>query len=154
MTMKTLAVLLAGGVMAATLTGCSGDDGDKTPDADASKSPSQSESVDPDKVSPTDLPKIPVLKKEQGGAIKDLELGDCDTDKGEQVVSGTLTSSAGKPADFLVTVSWTTGSGDVMGRGFKLVKGLAPGESVDFDIEAQVADGATQCVPGVVYGKA
>jgi hypothetical protein len=40
-----------------------------------------------------------------------------------------------------------------MGRGFKLFKGVAPGETRTFKIRAKVADGATQCVPGLVFGK-
>ena len=112
------------------------------------------EGVDPANVSPSDLPDVPALKRERGGAIKDLELGECATDKGKQEVAGTITSSLEKKADYLVTVSWTTSSGDVMGRGFAVLKGVAPGASEDFTIEAKVAGGATQCVSGVVYGKA
>ena len=151
MTKKTISLALAGGLLAVALTGCSGDE---TPDGDATGSPSASGSVDPGNVSPSDLPEVPTLKKERGGAITDLDLGECATDPGQQEVSGTITSSQDKPADYLVTVSWTTSSGDVMGRGFALLKRLGPGESQDFTIKAKVAKGATQCVPGVVYGKA
>ncbi len=151
---KAISLALAAGVLAAALTGCT-DDGDGTPEADGSGSASAAtEGVDPSNVSPSDLPDIPALKRERGGAIKDLDLGECATDKGKQEVSGTITSSLKKRADYLVTVSWTTSSGDVMGRGFAVLKGVAPGASKDFTIEAKVADGATQCVSGVVYGKA
>lgn len=150
---KAISLALAAGVMAVALTGCT-DDGDGTPDGEGSATTGASESVDPANVSPENLPDIPALKKERGGAIKDLELGECATDKGKQEVSGTITSSLEKQADYLVTVSWTTSSGDVMGRGFALLENVAPGASEDFTIEAKVADGATQCVSGVVYGKA
>jgi hypothetical protein len=146
--------LMAAGLLVGTLAGCSSD-GSETPDAKGdSTSPSSSQSVDPGNVSPPNLPEVPVLKRERGGAIKDLSLGDCATDAGKQQVSGTITSSLKRPADYLVSVSWTTSAGDVMGRGFKLLKGVAPGAKQDFTIEAKVADGATQCVSGVVYGKA
>mgnify|MGYP000875916267 FL=1 len=62
------------------------------------------------------------------------------------------TSSAKKAQDFLVTVSWTTAAGDVMGRGFKVFQDLQPGQTVKFKIKADVAEGATQCVKGVSYG--
>ena len=151
MTKKTMSIALAAGLLTAALAGCSGDD--KGPDGDSSTSASPS-AVDPARVSPSDLPDIPVLKKEQGGARNDLELGECLTDSGKQSVKGTITSTLEKKADYLVTVSWTTSSGDVMGRGFALLKGVRPGQSKDFTIRAKVADGATDCVPGVVYGKA
>lgn len=109
-------------------------------------------SVDPSRVSPTDLPTPPVVKNPQGD-VKDLTLGDCKTDEGEQTVTGTLTSSLESAEDFLITVSWTTASGDVMGRGFQVVQNLKPGETADVSITAKVAAGATQCVKGVEYGK-
>ncbi len=152
MTKTSVTALLAASLLALPLAGCSGDDED--PQADGSESPSSSESIDPGNVSPSDLPPFPTLKKKQGGAIGDLELGDCATDAGKQEVSGTITSSQKRTTDFLVTVSWTTSGNDVMGLGWKFLKGVKPGDSVDFTIKADVADGATQCVKGVEYGKA
>jgi hypothetical protein len=108
-------------------------------------------SVDPSRVSPTDLPTAPTVKDPQGD-VKDLTLGECKTEAGEQVVTGELTSTLPGPKDFLVTVSWTTASGDVMGRGFTVIKALAPGKATKFEIKATVAPGATQCVKGVEYG--
>jgi hypothetical protein len=147
MNKNTIIAALLAGTLAVGVSGCSKDD-DK-PKAD--KSPSGSESVDPGRVSPTDLPTPPTVQNEKG-AITDLTLGDCATDAGQQTVSGELTSSANKAQDFLVTVSWTTAANDVMGRGFKVFQNLAPGETVEFKITAKVADGATQCVQGVSYG--
>jgi hypothetical protein len=153
MTKKTISLALAAGLLAGVMAGCSSDDG-KGPDGEGSSPSASSTGVDPANVSPSDLPAVPTLKKEQGGAVKDLQLGDCATDSGKRSVKGTITSSLDKKADYLVTVSWTTSTGDVMGRGFALLKGVGPGDSQEFTIRAKVADGATQCVPGVVYGKA
>jgi hypothetical protein len=86
------------------------------------------------------------------GDIRDLTLGECKTDAGQQTVSGSLTSTQTATADFLVTVSWTNATGDVMGRGYSVLKKVAPGQTVKFDIKAKVAAGATQCVKGVEYG--
>lgn len=108
-------------------------------------------SVDPSRVSPTDLPTPPTVKDAQGD-VKDLSLGECATGAGEQTVTGELTSSLTAAQDFLVTVSWTTATGDVMGRGFQVIQDLAPGKTAKVEITAKVADGATQCVQGVEYG--
>ncbi|PZQ38897.1 MAG: hypothetical protein DI570_31175 [Phenylobacterium zucineum] len=108
-------------------------------------------SVDPSRVSPTDLPTPPAVKDAQGD-IKDLTLGECKTEAGEQTVTGTLTSSLTTTEDFLITVSWTTASGDVMGRGYQVVQNLKPGATADVSITATVSGGATQCVKGVEYG--
>jgi hypothetical protein len=86
------------------------------------------------------------------GAVPDLTLGECKTDAGDEAVSGSLKSSQDATADFLVTVSWTTATGDVMGRGYSVLKKVAPGQTVTFEIKAKVAAGATQCVKGVEYG--
>lgn len=141
------ALLIAGALMFAS--GCSGDDAPTDSSSDAT-SASPTEGVDPAKVSPK-LKKLPTVKKAKGG-IRDLELGKCATEAGSQTVKGTITSSAKKAADYLVTVSWTTGAGDVMGRGFAVMQDVAPGDSVDFSITAKIKRGATRCVPGVTYG--
>jgi hypothetical protein len=97
---------------------------------------------------------MPAIPKVQGaqGAIGDLTLGDCATDAGKQTVTGEITSSAKKSADYLVTLSWTTSDSDVMGRGFAVLQDVEPGATETFEIQAKVAKGATLCVPGVVYG--
>lgn len=137
-----LALALMGGL---ALTGC-------TKSADAGPTPEVSvPAVDPSRVSPTDLPTPPVVKDSKG-AIRDLTLGECKTDAGQQSVSGSLTSTQEATADFLVTISWTNATGDVMGRGFTVVKKLAPGKTEKFTITAKVSPGATQCVKGVEYG--
>lgn len=140
-TKKIIATLLGLG-MAATLAACGTSAPTPTP---------TSVSVDPSRVSPTDLPTPPVVKDAKGD-IKDLTLGECGTAAGQQTVTGSLTSSVDATADFLVTVSWTTATGDVMGRGFAVVRKLAPGKTESFEITAKVAPGATQCVKGVEYG--
>ncbi|MCC6496794.1 MAG: hypothetical protein IT193_11135 [Propionibacteriaceae bacterium] len=140
MNKSVIAGALLGLVLGSGLVGCSGPSG-----------PSAGPSVDPSRVSPTDLPTPPTVTDPQGD-VKDLTLGDCKTEAGEQVVTGKLTSTLDSAADFLVTVSWTTASGDVMGRGFKVIEDLAPGKTSEFEIKATVAPGATQCVKGVEYG--
>jgi hypothetical protein len=151
--LKRTFAMIAAGVLALTLASCSGDKDDKETKSDKSaKAPSAQESVDPANVSPAGLPKIPKVKRAQG-AIEDLTLGDCETKAGKQTVDGKIKSSAKGTVDYLVTVSWATGSGDVMGRGIAVIKNVKPGATETFEIAAKVADGATQCVSGVSYGQ-
>jgi hypothetical protein len=147
MNKNTIIAALLAGTLAVSVSACSNDDKPKKAD----KSPSATESVDPANVSPTDLPTPPAVLKSKG-AITDLTMGDCKTDAGQQSISGELTSSVNKKQDFLVTVSWTTAAGDVMGRGFQVFQNLEPGKTVQVKIDAKVSDGATQCVKGVSYG--
>jgi hypothetical protein len=127
------------------LTGCTKASSDATTPA------SSVPAVDPSRVSPTYLPTAPVVKDAKG-AVRDLTLGECKTDAGDETVSGSLTSSQSAAADFLVSVSWTNATGDVMGRGYSVLKKVAPGKTVTFEIKAKVSAGATQCVKGVEYG--
>jgi hypothetical protein len=147
MMMNTPSMAIVAILVALSSAACSGDS--QQPDA-AAASPSDGQSVDPAKVSPPlkDLPRV----KNRAGAIKDLTMGDCATAAGKQRVDGSITSSAEDDVDYLVTVSWTTSTGDVMGRGFKVLEDVAPGETVDFTIKATVSEGATQCVKGAEYG--
>lgn len=145
--MATRTALVALALAAVALTGCTASSTTSPSTPPASSVPA----VDPSRVSPTDLPTPPVVTDAKG-AIRDLTLGDCPTAAGEQSVSGSLTSSQQATADFLVTVSWTNATGDVMGRGYSVLTKVAPGQKVDFTITATVAAGATQCVKGVEYG--
>jgi hypothetical protein len=147
----TIVGVLLTGALTLGLAACSGDskDPDATPSTGASSSPG---AVDPSRVSPSDLPSVPVLGSEKGGDLKDLTLGDCNTEAGEQKVDASLTSTLDSPQDFVVSLSWTTSANDVMGRGFKVLRNVAPGETREFTIKAKVAEGAAVCVPGVSYG--
>lgn len=108
-------------------------------------------SIDTSRISPTGMPTPPQVKDAKGD-IKDLTVGQCATGAGQQTVTGELKSTLSAAADFLVTISWTNATGDVMGRGFQVVKALEPGKSEKIEITAKVGAGATQCVTGVEYG--
>ena len=149
MAINRLTLPCAALALAAALTACSGDD--EEPSAEKSPSASDPASVEPSNVSPSNLPKVPEVQGAKG-AIGDLALGDCKTEAGKQRVSGEITSSAEKSADYLVTLSWTTTDSDVMGRGFAVLEDVEPGATEAFEIRAKVAEGASLCVPGVVYG--
>ena len=151
--MNTRHGLIVSAALALALSACTDDEpkADPSPSATASGESTPTETVDPSNVSPDDLPEIPKVKGAKGD-IGALDLGDCHTEAGEQTVTGEVTSSASEATDYLVTLSWTTSDSDVMGRGFAVVRDLEPGATEEFTIKATVAKGATQCVPGVVYG--
>lgn len=151
---RSLAAALMAAALAFGAAGCtsdgSGGDGPSPSASGGTKGGSDSPTADPSNVSPP-LKKVPKVKRAKG-AIKDLTLGECNTDAGKQSVTGSITSSAAKTVDYLVTVSWTTPTSDVMGRGFAVLRDVSPGQTVEFTIEAKVQDGAERCVPGVVFG--
>lgn len=153
--MTSVRLIAATAVVATSLlglAGCSGDS-DKEPKGSGSSGAAASPtgSVDPDKVSPTDLPTEPAVKDE-AGAVQDATFGDCSTDAGKQTVTGSLTSSAKKSQDYVVTVSWVNDTSDVLARGVVVVKDLAPGASKKFTIDADVPKGAATCTFHVVRG--
>lgn len=110
-------------------------------------------SVDPGKLSPTDLPAYPTVANAQG-AIKDLALGECRVEAGEQTVTGTITSSAPGTADYVVVIDWVNATSDVRGRAVAVLKAVKVGEKREFTAKATVASGAVSCIPNVRYGKA
>ncbi|MCH1864898.1 hypothetical protein [Nocardioides sp. CFH 31398] len=131
----------------AATAGCSGDEPQAEPDQESSSSAA----VDPARVSPADLPEIPEVR-DPVGAVGDLTLGECGTGPGEVSVSGEVTSSAEIRRDVVVVVSWTNDTSDVLGRGVAVVEDLEPGETAEVSLDAEVAEGATRCVPNVRRG--
>lgn len=148
-----LAGLVSVSVAALALSGCSGDsDTDqKDKDAKASSKASASASVDPAKVSPADLPVVPEVKGSQG-AVADATFGACATSPGKTSVTGSLTSSAKKSRDYVVTVSWVNATSDVLGRGVHVARNVEPQEKREFAIKATVPRGATTCTFQVLRG--
>lgn len=145
---------LAGAVVLLTALGaCTGsddDDANRSPAASPDGSPTQT--ATPGVISPTGLPRPPRVTNPQGG-IRGLTLGTCRVDAGEQRVTGQVRSPAANTADFLVSVAWTTDRGDVLGRGFAVIRNVPAGATRPFEITATVADGATRCVPNVQFGQ-
>jgi hypothetical protein len=103
-------------------------------------------------ISPADLPAPPKVKDKKGD-IQALSLAKCPTDAGKVKAKGTIKSSAKDVVDYVVSISWTNDTSDVMGRGDAVLRDVKPGDKVDFSVKADVAEGATRCVTGVIYGK-
>lgn len=142
------APLVAALAVAALTAGCGGgDEPEERPEAGEEAS----EGVDASRVSPDDLPEVPDIA-EPVGAVGDLDLGDCETGPGEVTVTGEVTNSGEVRRDVLVVLSWTNDTSDVLGRGVAVVEDLEPGDSAEVTLDAEVADGATQCVPNVQRG--
>jgi hypothetical protein len=109
-------------------------------------------SIDPTRVVPADLPVPPPVENAREAKGDLASISECSTEPGEQTVSGRITSSQKQTIDYLVTVNWTTDTGELQGRGFVVVPQVQPGETERFMFEAQVAPGATQCVVEVQAG--
>ena len=149
----TLAVPVA--VMVVVLAGCSSDD-DSAPTgggetAGDTASPSATES--PITTSPPDLP-VPPEVRGSAGAVDDVdwEPAECPTAAGEQTTGGSLANPTDDPAGYLVTISWTNATSDVLGLGFEVVRGVKPGEEREWEVAADVSEGAVQCVINVRRG--
>ena len=145
----TVGAVAAGLLLCLGLANCGGEDesGEATEDKT-----DDTASVVSDRVAPDELPEVPALKKAKG-AVGDVEVGDCTVEAGEQTVTGTITSSRKKPRDYVVTISWVNDKSDVRGRAVVVEKAVEPGESREFEVTGEVAEGATQCVPNVRAGK-
>ena len=140
--------LMTGIICLLVLSGCSGSDDDEKSAGKPGKSPS---TIDTSGISPQDLPTPPAVAKAKG-AVSALRLGTCPVTPGKNKVTGTITSQARKTTDYLVVVNWSTDKGDVMGRGYAVLRDLQPAENRRLVIKAKVADGASRCVPFVQYG--
>lgn len=60
-------------------------------------------------------------------------------------MTASLTNSADAARDYVIVVSWTTDTSDVLARGVATVDEVAPGDSADVTVSAQVPDGAATC---------
>ncbi len=145
-----VAVILAIAVTVILLLPRSGGTGGAAGPADQTAS-AQPTAVDTGRVSP-ELPEEPTLTSEQG-AVQDASFGSCDASAGRQKVSGSITSTATERTDYVVTVSWINETSDVLARGVAVLKGVTPGESVDFTVSARVPKGASTCTYRVVRGR-
>ncbi|MFS3129659.1 hypothetical protein ACLM5J_14765 [Nocardioides sp. Bht2] len=132
------------------LGACSGND-DKGESGKEKSTPTAQPSVDPGKVSPTDLPDVPELAKPEG-AVADVSFGPCVAEPGRQEVAATVTNSAKKARDYVVTVSWINATSDVLARDVAVVKALAAGAEKKVTLSAEVPKQADQCTFHVQRG--
>ncbi|MGD9957805.1 hypothetical protein [Nocardioides sp.] len=143
--LKSSRMLIVAVALLVSTAACSGDDdpkGDKSPSA----SPTAASSG---VITPTKLPDIPKFDGKNQGIIKDVVVDSCDTDPGTVKAAGTVTNSAKQSKDIVVVMGWaaTTG-GDLVARGVATLKDVPSGETVDWDVEADLKfDGAVGCVP-------
>ena len=142
------AVLLAA---SGALAGCSDDGGGGTSAPTPSETPAAGGTLTTDTISPPDLPVPPQVRNSAGG-VADISYDECGTDPGAQPLSGTVTNPTRRSLDYVITFNWINDTSDVLGRGFVVVDDVGAGESADWSLEAEVVDGATQCVPNVLRG--
>ncbi|MDQ1105614.1 FxLYD domain-containing protein [Nocardioides zeae] len=127
---------------------CSGGDEGARSELSNPRPSSTDPSLDEGRVSPADLPTAPVLEGGTG-ARGDLAAAECDAAAGVQAVAGELTNSGDAAADYVVVVSWTTATSDVVARGVATVEDLAPGAARSVEVTAEVPSGATACTVNV-----
>ena len=103
--------------------------------------------------SPPNLPKEPTVRHSVG-AVADVswDQSTCGTAAGKQTVEGTLTNPTKDRLGYVVTMSWTNDTNDVLGRGIAVVRGARPDEETPWELTGKVVDGATRCVIKVVRG--
>ncbi|WP_028655179.1 FxLYD domain-containing protein [Nocardioides sp. J54] len=146
--MKTLPAAATALVALLALGAC----GDDEPKGGSTSKGEDTASVDPSRVSPTDLPEVPELKGSKG-AVADASFGQCTAAPGEQKVSGTVTNSTRQATDYVVTVSWINETYDVLARGVAVLEDLAAGASEDFEVSASVPEDADTCTFHVARGE-
>ncbi len=137
---------------AASLAGCSGDEGATGSGAPSSSdTPSEGSTASTDTISPPDLPTPPAVRNSAGG-VADVTYDECETERGDRTLAGTVTNPTRRSLDYVITFNWINDTSDVLGRGFVVVRDVGGGKSADWSLQAMVEDGATQCVPHVLRG--
>lgn len=137
------------GVLLLTLGACSGDSEPDAEPAPIAEATGEAEAqADEGVISPANLPADPEFRNKAQGVIKDVSMEKCDTGPGKVTASGTATNSGDSARDVVVTVSWTVGStGDVVAKATGAVRDLAPGESGEWSVDAEVpGSDAASCV--------
>ncbi|MFT4299696.1 MAG: FxLYD domain-containing protein [Aeromicrobium sp.] len=127
---------LVGSLLAAALVltaGCGGGD----------DSPSKTQ-VNPENVSPQDLPDVPDLPGAEG-AIADATFGECGTDAGSQTVEGEVENSTKAAANYVVAISWINERSDVLARGVTEIQDVKAGKTEGFEVTAEVPEGVGSC---------
>lgn len=155
-TMTTTATARLTGVVGAavlltSLAACSNDD-DSASSAKSDR-PSDTASATDQRISPTDLPTAPRLRNAKG-AVKDVTVGECPTDKGENTVEGSVENSTGSAQDYVITISWVTSRSDVVARGIATVRDLPAGDKRSWKATGDIASAGTySCTTQVLRGR-
>ena len=128
--------------LALSVGACSADSATTEPTATATR------------VKSTPLPEVPNLGAKPAGIAKDVKITECPTAKGNQVAKGTATNSAKEARDLSVIVIWLkNNSGDPLGSGIAVLKGVPAGKTVDWSVKAKVVDQADRCVLNAQAGQ-
>lgn len=144
---------LATVLLGLVLSGCSSDtaasgaEGDGKPDRAADSGAAHALTT-----SPPRLPAVPALKGGRG-IVDQLRLDECPTAAGPTRASGEVTNPTDTVGDVVVVLSWTNHTYDVLGRGVAVVKGLAPGATEQWSVEADLGEGVTTCTPSARVGE-
>jgi hypothetical protein len=134
---RLLVAGLGAAFLAASLAGCT--TGTSTPEP----TPTSSASLTPGL---TDIEDTPGSGANLEGALADNTMGSCERDGDEWVVSGTITNSTDKTADYRIYVSLLNSSNDTRALVQVDVDGVAVDASEDWDTSIPVAEDGLSCV--------
>lgn len=99
------------------------------------------------------LPAIPGFKGKATGAVADVKVVKCPTEKGEQTVELALTNSTKKARDYAIMVIWLKNdSGNPLGATMVTAKDAEPGKKTELSGKAKVLAKADRCVLNVQAG--
>ncbi|KQO41845.1 hypothetical protein [Aeromicrobium sp. Leaf245] len=131
------------------LTACTGGDDDKADDKKTA-----AKAADKQTTSPQDLPEVPEIEDFEG-ALKDVTLGACPTEKGSNSVKGKVKNSTDDEQDYVITISWITARSDVVARGVATIEDLGAGDTEDWTIKGSpiAASGTYTCTTQVQRGE-
>ncbi|HHU08803.1 MAG TPA: hypothetical protein GXZ60_02125 [Intrasporangiaceae bacterium] len=95
------------------------------------------------------------LEGEAAGIRSDVTLDSCDLTAGAVQATGSVTNSADEARDVVVMIVWLEQeSNSSLARKTFVERDLAPGESVDFTLDAELAEDARECVVNARAGTA
>lgn len=144
---KGLPLAAIGALLGVGLTACSGTDAPSpTP------TPTPSASVAPRS---TPIPTPPDFGPDQAGVAADVSIAECQLALGAVQASGTALNSATEPRDIAVIVIWLKNdSGSPLGSGLVVLEQVPPGESRDWQVDAETVEMPERCVLNATAGQA
>lgn len=123
-----------------------------TPGNQASSAPATKVTASPTKKA-SPLPADPTWSGTPAGARADVKLNACPTDAGTQTATGEVTNSTQSARDYAIMVIWLKKDNSTpFGSGMAIVKGVQPGQKVEWSVKADVVDKTDQCTLNVRAG--
>lgn len=144
---RLTSTLALGAALALALSGCTGNDAKKDEAPPPAAPTTQAPQASP-------LPNPPDLGPNKKGVVADVKITACPTDKGQMEAKGTAVNSADQKRDMTVIVVWLKNdSGQPLGSGMAVLRGVDPKKTVEWTVKADVVDKADRCVLNAQAGQ-